>query len=608
MEQIIYNPAKEFQSYQSEHQLNCEKEFERLLKIAKVDENLNITTVKTIEKQEKKLNSTKKVIGKYKALRVFLIIMCIVFVLVPVVAFYFLKDLDKFILYISITSSICAILFITFLLLIFLRINKLIKDFSKMAEKIQSEINELTQKAWEQMRPLNNLFYSRLSKNLIESTLGSVKFDNYLHNNKFNFLKSIGLKDFERDKSIVDLSSGELAKNPFVVVKTRIHEMRKKEYTGSLLITWTESYTDSDGNSKTRTRSETLFASVVKPMPFYYKKSSIFYYSEHCPNLSFDRNPSKSRKDLSDKEFQKELNQLDKKAEKAIKNNQKLNLMNNKEFELYFDCFERSNEIEFRMMFSALAQKQLIDLIKAPYFDSSNNFRLKKVSNLSILFNNYIDNLSLERDVEQYKHFSFEKIRNNFMALNMGSFNNFFLAFSPLLAIPIYQEKWETKISAGNPQEQSLSNWEYEAIANKYYKKALGHGNSVTPSILKTSFVKKEGNNEYVNVIAEGYSITPRVDYVLVSGGDGGIHSVPVPWDEYNKVIKESNIVISTLNDDKTSVNSNKIIDSLNEFTSKLSIDTEGMVKTNNILATILGEEGLTENQRILLEKMNNNK
>ncbi|WP_339020555.1 hypothetical protein [Spiroplasma endosymbiont of Atherix ibis] len=53
-------------------------------------------------------------------------------------------------------------------------------------------------------------------------------------------------------------------------------------------------------------------------MPFYYNKSSIFYYNEHCPNLDFDRKPLKSLKDLSDKEFQKELYKLDKKAEKAI--------------------------------------------------------------------------------------------------------------------------------------------------------------------------------------------------------------------------------------------------------------------------------------------------
>ncbi|WP_339020557.1 hypothetical protein [Spiroplasma endosymbiont of Atherix ibis] len=208
MKEIIYNPAKEFKIYQSEHQLNCEKEFERLFKISKVDKNLNSITVESIEKQEKKLNSTKKVISKYKGLRLFLIIMCLISILTPVIAFYFLKDLDKFILYISITISICVILLISFLLLIFLRINKLIKNLSTIVNKIQLEINELTQKAWEQMKSLNNLFYSRISKKLIESTLGLVKFDNYLQNTKLNFFKSIGLKDLESDKTVVDLSSG----------------------------------------------------------------------------------------------------------------------------------------------------------------------------------------------------------------------------------------------------------------------------------------------------------------------------------------------------------------------------------------------------------------
>nr|WP_243728351.1 hypothetical protein [Mycoplasma capricolum] len=32
-----------------------------------------------------------------------------------------------------------------------------------------------------------------------------------------------------------------------------------------------------------------------------------------------------------------------------------------------------------------------------------------------------------------------------------------------------------------------------------------------------------------------GFDIVPRIDYILVLGGDGWYHNIPVPWDEFIK-------------------------------------------------------------------------
>ncbi len=71
------------------------------------------------------------------------------------------------------------------------------------------------------------------------------------------------------------------------------------------------------------------------------------------------------------------------------------------------------------------------------------------------------------------------------------------------------------------------------------------HPQSITRNILKTSVVSRSDGVSTVSVTAHGYRGEKRVDYVRVYGGDGGWHSVPVPWTEYIPVSRTSMISVA---------------------------------------------------------------
>ena len=72
-----------------------------------------------------------------------------------------------------------------------------------------------------------------------------------------------------------------------------------------------------------------------------------------------------------------------------------------------------------------------------------------------------------------------------------------------------------------------------EVLANKLGDAQFAPANGKTRSIIKTSFAQKDGASDKLTVTAYSYDTADRVDYVQVFGGDGRVHSVPVPWTEY---------------------------------------------------------------------------
>ena len=71
------------------------------------------------------------------------------------------------------------------------------------------------------------------------------------------------------------------------------------------------------------------------------------------------------------------------------------------------------------------------------------------------------------------------------------------------------------------------------------------HPLTKTPAILKASFVKNHGQADETCISAYSYDIEPRVDYVAMLGGDGHIHSVAVPWDEYIPLEQDTHFFVA---------------------------------------------------------------
>ena len=210
----------------------------------------------------------------------------------------------------------------------------------------------------------------------------------------------------EDEESTIDVLSGDYNENPFLFENKVIHTMGTETYHGYKTISWTETYHDSSGKLQRRTRTQTLHATVVKPKPYYSAGVVLNYGSQGGAELSFSRDAThldaKSEKAIERyvKKGEKKLKRL---TDKAIKENDDFQSMSNSDFEVLFDALDRTDEVQFRTLFTPLAQTNMVDFV--PVYGGDGRYH-----NVSVPWDEYLP-------LEQYNNF--------FVAsLNGGTINN----------------------------------------------------------------------------------------------------------------------------------------------------------------------------------------
>lgn len=502
MDTMIYNPSEEFDSkFKALHLEKTNAYFNELVERSGVDIEANRKTVAEYDSCEATEAKLKKKINLWRFLRV---LMIITLILIP---------------------------------LVIIKITPKIRAMREELRTTDDRSNELLASAQKQMTSLNVLFTDLDALTIVESTVPQINFAPYFsaeqeENMRVNY-------DFPEGGSAEETSIGVLAGeyngNPFLFEDKLIHKMGLKTYDGYKTIHWTESYRDSNGNYRTRTRSQTLHATVTKPAPFYSAEVMLNYCAQGGPDLCFTRDAThldrKTDKEI-DRYVKRGERKLKKMTDEAIKENRDFVGMSNTDFEVLFDALDRNDEVQFRTLFTPLAQTNMVDLIrsKTGFGDDFNFIKTKRT-------NKIITKHSRRRDLfprpSAYVSYSFDIIRENFKKTNEDFFKAVYFDFAPLLAIPIYQERPVHSLKPIPEKPRTYSYGEFEAMANALDKASVVHPSTATPAILKTSFISSEGDLDVIDVHAHTYETLPRVDFVMVLGGDGRMHSVAVPWDEY---------------------------------------------------------------------------
>ena len=391
MNTVIYNPLEEFdKKYKDTHSENTNKFFDNLVQQSGIDIEQNRETVRLYNEYKENLLNLKKKLNWWRFLRV---IMCITLLLIPLVI---LKTTPK------------------------------IKDLRTKIEEADKRAEELLAEANNQMLPLNKLFTDRDALNIIESTIPLISFDKC-----FSVKQEADMKinyDFseynEDEQSTIDVLAGNYNENPFLFENKVIHTMGTETYHGYKTIRWTETYRDVNGKLRTRTRTQTLHATVTKPKPFYNTQVVLNYCSQGGPDLSFSRDAShleqKSEKEI-ERFVKRGEKKLKKKTDKAISQNSDFMSMSNSDFEVLFDALDRTNEVQFRTLFTPLAQTNMVSLIlsKLGYGDDFNFIKLKRT-------NRIISNHSQGRLINllpgNYISYSYDIIQENFIGKNIDFF------------------------------------------------------------------------------------------------------------------------------------------------------------------------------------------
>lgn len=426
------------------------------------------------------------------------------------------------------------------------------RRLKKSIDGISTVVEKLHREGWEQLKPLNDLFTWQTVTDIIQKVLPQAKFDSFFSSGRLQQLRQeFGWDDsFNNDRSILGCQSGSLNGNPFVLARSVYTSMGTKSYTGSMTIHWTEreAYVDAKGNSRTRlvTRSQVLTATVEKPCPCYYDKSMLIFGNEAAPELSFTRAPTRLA-DCGDgfldrRKLNSAIDDLRKQSSKSTT----FTIMANEEFDAIFHAVDRDNETQFRLLFTALAQQQMLELLRDKEDGYGDDFHFIKSHKINVIMPEHLNDLQIDANPAVLTSWNLEQMREHFSQFVNDYFRSFYFAFAPILSIPLYQQyQSDAEVYKNVYGCRQASFWEFEAVANSYGEEQFKHPDCVTRNILKITGEHRDSEDTAtINVTAYGYTGIERTDYVSTLGGDGHYHDVPVQWIQYVPVERTTPVSI----------------------------------------------------------------
>lgn len=537
---ILLEPCESYNKYyKAKFSENANELFDELVKKSGIDAEENRKTAAEYRCSKEQTDAAQKKLSRLKVGRILLWVLAAIALLFAIIG---ISNGDA--LMIIIPLLICG----GAVALIFAVLNKKIKEAQERFNSSDSITNDLYKKACDLIAPLIDLFESDMTRQLVQKTVPMLEIDKNFDMRRYDYLngKYGYAEDDGNEISTVGVMSGQIIGNPFVFEKKLIHAWGTQTYEGSLEIHWTTTRVV-DGRVVTEHHSQTLHASVVKPRPFFHNHTDLVYGNEAAPDLSFSRYKThcETMSESKLKSFVKSrVKKIKKYAKKHIDSG--FTELGNDEFDAIYGALDRDHEVQFRLLFTPLAQKNLLKIMKgeSPYGD---DFNFVKSKCINVVVSDHSQNWQFSIDVSQYYSYDIDISKKAFVTLNESYFQSIFFDFAPLLSIPMYQQIKPKEYIYKDSYYRNYTVRQTEVMANSLGQKALAHPLSVTPAILKTRLISTQKDIDRVSVHALSYKTITRVDFVPVRGGDGNIHNVPVPWLQYIPLQQETEIELKAL-------------------------------------------------------------
>lgn len=557
--------------------------FDGLVKRSGVDEKLNAATVQKYnaayakqQKAQQKLNAAKAVRG----LTIALIVMALIAALVMIICYacgvtsaigVLIGGIACFVVGIALIAVLCTA--------VKNYVGRRQKNYDAAAEKADRIKNE----AFDQLRPLHALFSWDATRELIQHAMPFMTFDKRLERERLEMLQNKYGYDAgsdDADVSTVFLLSGMAEGNPFVFQRKLRHAIISATYTGTLTIHWTTTHRDSEGHTVTEHHSQTLVATIQKPAPQYTYETRLYYGNEAAPDLSFSRQP-KNVHEYSEEELEKMVKkgekQLAKKARKATQSGGSFTELGNSEFDVLFGATDRDNEVQFRLMFTPLAQTNMLDLMKSDegYGD---DFAFYKNKMLNCICSRHAQEWNTDTNPARYVTYDLAASKKEFIEFNCAYLKSVYFDFAPLFSVPIYRttkphEYIYKDIYAMRDDVANYTRCEAETVANAIGEARFAPAGSSTRCILKTQFLRANGRTDNYRITSLSYHTEPRVEYVSMIGGDGLMHAVPVHWTEYIPVSRTDEMAVRETTDGRNDFERRLSLNSFASFVRSLSPD-----------------------------------
>ncbi len=597
VKELISNPYREyFSKFKGQIEEESNKYFDELVVKSAINKEKDATLKSEHDRLEEDLNNKTKTNNKAKNKKTLFVVLDVISIVAALVfAFLVITGFTSHETYLNAIYIALIVIFVGLaiwgLVYIIKKLSKAVKDSKNEKDEAEKKLKEKEAEMSANMRCLNSLFDYNMSNEVITRAIPILELDKIFEISRYSYLcdKYNFDKDYEQNKSILATQSGNIEGNPFLLYKELEMGMREHTYEGSLVVTVRKR--DSKGNSYTS--SETLHASLKKERPEYFKNTRLVYANEAGSNLSFSRNPQLDHH-LEDKELQKYVKSkkkdLDKLAKKELGEANGFTPLGNDEFDTLFYAINRTNEVEFRLLFTPLAQQNMVDLInsKEPFGD---DFSFYKNGPLNYIASYHSQNFNYSINPSFFETLDIESSREKFIFYVNEYFKNIYFDLAPVISIPMMQEhkdinyiykKDDEYASNFNRFEQEVvcNSFDYENLLNPETYKDLKQG------IVKTSLIKKEGDEDLVNAKCYSFKGVERTTYVPRTASDGSVHNVPVHWVEYFPLEKDNVVKIKNVNKSRSNINSN-ISSNINN-NSQLKLDIKDYCYKKGLLGILL--------------------
>ena len=523
----VLSPLEQFPAYKERFREVAEKTFEELTSASGVDPEANRELCRDIQDLKSDNEKTASTLKWWRVLCVFMWIVAAVCVIICV---------SKGFTQGWLVPTLCIVGAIAMLVLLFWKIHPIIKKYKTIKNEQEAQIKEMEQKAWDMMAPLNKLYDWDVFNRMMTQTVPRLEFDPYFTNQRLaDLVNSYGWdENFSKERSVVYSHSGLINGNPFVIARTRKMEWGTREYKGELTVEWTTVEVDSDGKKHTRHHSETLHASVHKPYPEYYEKTRLIYGNTAAPDLNFTRDINDDKLEVDSRAYKRKLKDLEK-FSRDLKND--FAMATNEEFEVLFTTTNRNNNQQYFLLFTPLAQENMIKIIRDKEHGYGDDFQFMKHRKLNTLTAEHMQDLPLDMNPRMFWNSNYDEAKLVFINTTCENFRAIYFGFAPLLSIPMYQQIRPVSAIYGTEMPRQSAYWEHEALANFWGEDKFADPSCATHSILKTSENRKADGTVEVQVRAYGYRAESRIDYVSKYCSNGNYYDVPVHWDEYIPVM-----------------------------------------------------------------------
>lgn len=543
----VYDPLTEYVNvFHKRFRDVARKTFAELAEEAHVDVEANRATCSQLYETEDYLSSVKNRIRWWTASGVLLWL-----AVVGGVILLFVKGRDvDFRL-----SALIGMAVLSAIPFLFMKVYPMLKSLKSKRTDLSETLDGLKKEAWKQMSPLNRLYDWDVLTRMMTQTVPRLEFDPYFTTQRLVDLQRTYGWDgsFNAERSVLYALSGLINGNPFVICRTRKMNMSRKVYYGRKQIHWTTRERGTNGKYMTVHHSETLSASVTAPFPVYIEKTRLIYGNTAAPDLVFSRKQNGLAGNEGSLLFKWKKHQLRKKARDLADSD--FAMMTNEDFEVVFNTSNRNNNHQFALLFTPLAQESMMKLLDDEEAGFGDDFDFYKNRMINTIIPDHIQELDLDLNPAQYRHFDYDRAEKEFYNRNAHYFRAIYFSLAPLLCVPMYQQIRPREAIYGQDMQRHSAFWEHEALANFWGQEKFRHPSCVTDCILKTEQTKTGADDSILTVYAYGYRAVRRVTYISKWGGDGRLHDVPVYWDEYLPVTGTGEIYMTEDNHfDDTSI------------------------------------------------------